>query len=413
VATVTAAFRGAESIDASAIEKVGEIIWHHLGILGIITATWGLIAALLRRRFAGAAVVLWVIVGLVPLLGWKTLYARYLLSFWPAILLLVAWGITDLAGRLGSERLPQLRFGRIFLVLLTAFVLTAPTLRLIQRESRRHRPDPRITMTEWIESNVAEGERLILERGGAFPQSNRYSLEYVDFLGRSSPDDYRARGVRYLFGSGQERRIEGKEPFAEVLQNLASIRGHAELLWSEPPYSIYRLRGAFSWENQVREAMAAGDVATARFRLESAVIAGDASPYAWKLLGELRTATGDTLLAIEAYFESGRLDSIDVEVPLAVSNLRLAQKRWDDAIEHLLNAKELSARDPLILHNLAVAYLSRAQHRFREGGRDSARADWETAAAYARSTATVAAGDEELLEIVAQVERMGQRWGFL
>jgi predicted Zn-dependent protease len=277
---------------------------------------------------------------------------------------------------------------------------------------QRLQADPRIEMTAWVEGNIPEGERIVLERGGPFPRTRRYTLEYVDFLGQATPEEYRARGVRYLVGTGEERRVAGEARFAEVLANLERIGEASERAWSSGRFAIYRLRGSGGWEDSARTALRQNDPRRALSLLERVTRGGDATPFAWKMLGEVRIALGDTLGAIEAYREATDLDSTDVESPLALSNLMIARAAYDTAIELLQRASQIAPEDPLIFHNLAVAHLYRAREHYRRGDRGRAQQDWEAAAGCASVCVTHAPGDPEIVRIAEQVQRMGTRWGF-
>jgi tetratricopeptide (TPR) repeat protein len=412
VATVPVPFEGAEVLDVPAVDKIGVVLWHYFGILGVLAAVWGAVAAIRTRSFAGAAVVVWIVVSLLPQLRWKQLYARYLLPIWPAIILLTAWGITDLAKRTAGRWYGWKVSQRYALIVLAVIVLVTPTIRLVHRETRRLQPDPRPAMTEWIKANIPEGERLAIEPNGPFPGPQHYSLDKIDYLGRSSPNEYRARGIRYVISSGRERAIEGEEMFREVLENLQAIRESSRRVWESGKYVIYLLEGGPSWDEAVRNALEAGDLDGARSLIESEIEKGETTPYMWKTLAEVRATLGDTLAAMDAYLQGARQDTSDVEIYLALSNLYLQQRGWDQALAQLELARRVAPNDPLIHHKLAVAYLYRARNRFRSGSLELAREDWVAAGDHAATAAKFAPGDPDMTGVVGQVERMGKRWGF-
>jgi tetratricopeptide (TPR) repeat protein len=268
-------------------------------------------------------------------------------------------------------------------------------------------------MTDWLDVNVPEGEMIVCEPAGAFPNPNLHTVQTVDFLGLSSPQEYGARGIRYLAGSGREWLIAGKESFRGVLSNLAAIRTASDRVWSKGHYAIYRLRSAPGWQDTVRAAMKEGDAPRARALLERKVREKDGStPFAWKTLADLREQTADTAGAEAAWIEASRLDSTDVVTFLSLATITTATEDWDAALGYLNHALRISPRDPLIHHNIAVVLLSRARDRIRRGDRDGARADWEGARADAKLCAKFAP-DDPMTDIVGQVERMGSRWGFI
>ena len=84
----------------------------------------------------------------------------------------------------------------------------------------------------------------------------------------------------------------------------------------------------------------------------------------------------------------------------------------DEAIARLHQAQKVAPRDPLVAHNLAVAYLYRAQSRYRAGEVELAREDWLVARRHAAVCAKSAPGDTRMIAIGEQVDRMGRRWGF-
>jgi tetratricopeptide (TPR) repeat protein len=268
-------------------------------------------------------------------------------------------------------------------------------------------------MTTWIEANLPAGERIVMEPGGPFPSAERYSLDRVDFLGRTDPGTYLARGVRYLVGTGRESRIAGEPLFAPVTSGLEAIRSVSDRVWEDGHYVVYRLRGGAAWEEPVRTALAAGARSSAQAILEEAMRGEGTTPHGWKLLGGLRAEAGDTTGALAACEAAARLDSTDVEIPLAAGNLHLGRKSWDPALREFLRAQALSPRDPLIAHNLAVAYLYRARDRWRAGNREAARKDWDAARAHAEAVLKVAPGDADLGGIRDQVARAGRAFGFV
>lgn len=413
VATIAVPFEGAEAVEATSAEKIGEVLWHNLGIFGILMALWGVICAFRKRNFASVAIVFWLVLALIPQLLSQRLYARYLLLAWPPTLLLAAFGVIDVAGRIARVLPGEQIANRYAMVVVASIVLVIPTARLARQEMHRATPDPRIEMTEWIAANISEGERLVMEPGGPFPGRDRYTTERVDFLGRLTPEEYRARGLRYLIGTGRERRVEGEPAFDFVFENLQSIRDASTCVWESGKYKIYYLGGGPAWEDPVNQAMAAGDMAGARAILEQEVLAGGASAHAWKKLGSIRVAAGDTLAGIDALANAMERDTSDVEIPLTLSNLHLELGDFDSALEQLEQAESLAPRDPLIFHNKAVVYLYRARSRFKAGDLVDARTDWIAAGDHAAMASKIAPGDPDMTEIAGQVERMGRRWGFV
>ena len=178
-------------------------------------------------------------------------------------------------------------------------------------------------------------------------------------------------------------------------------------------YKIYHLGGGPAWEAAVNQALAAGDVDGARAILEREILAGEAGARAWKTLGSIRVAAGDTVAAINALSHAMKRDTSDVEIPLTLSNLQLEMGDFDSALEQLEHAELLASRDPLIFHNKAVVYLSRARSRFKDGDLAAARVDWRAAHDQAGLAMKFAPGDPDMTEIAEQVDRMGRRWGFV
>jgi hypothetical protein len=412
VGSITESFKGAESAQAAPAEKVVWVFLYNLGLFGLIAAVWGGVAIARLRRFPSIVILAWTVFFLLPLLRWKSLYARYLLPVWPAVMLLAAAGIVDAAARarrVTGEKLPS--FAPI--TILCAIALLPGVIHLGQLERTWTGHDPRGAMTAWLDQNVPEGERIVCEPVGAFPNPNRYTIQTVDFLGLSSPQEYGARGVRYLAGSGRERLIAGKDSYRGVLSNLAAIRESSDRVWAKGHFAIYRLRFAPGWQDTVRDAIKNGNAARARAILEKKVREKDGStPFAWKTLAELREETADTAAAMAAWREAGRLDTTDVEVFLSQASLTTAAGEWDAALGFLDHALRISPRDPLIHHNVAVALLSRAREKVRRGDQKGARADWDTALTHAKLCAKFAP-DDPMIEILGQVERMGKRWGFM
>jgi hypothetical protein len=424
------AVKGLEEVSGS--DKVASVFWNALGIAGILAAAWGTFIAIRSRklaahRFAWVAILAWCAVSLAPLLLGKVVYARYMLPVWPAILLLAALGVDDAAERIGIRAgaglaRPPGTQGRqtaaiaptVAALALTTILLVPGTVRLARREAGRAHADPRIEMTAWIEAHVPPGERIASEPSGPFPSGDRYGIEQVDFIGRWSPDRYRSRGVRYLATTGRDRFVEGDARYDEIRGNLRAIREESDRVWAGGRYAIYRLRGGALWEDAVQEALQAGDASSARGILEDAVRAGESSPYAWRMLGDARVASGDTAAAIVAFATAARADTADAELPLTIGVLSMKCGDYDEAIRQFTRASRLGPGDnPLVQHNLAVAYLSRARTRLRAGDAPGARRDWETALASARTCAKYAQGDPKMAGTLETVMRAGGRWGFV
>ena len=413
VASVSEPFKGAEAVAAPAIEKMAEIFRHHLGLLGFLAACWGAIAALASRRFSGVAIVIFVAVGLLPLTGWKTFYARYLLIFWPAILLLTAWGLGDLTKRLAEVRSVGGRWRDALTAVLVLLVLFVPTRRLIAYESRRLQPDPRIEMTEWIEANIPEGEPIVLEREGPFLKGDRYTLEYVeDIRGPLNARCLPRSRCPLSDRDGTGKACPRAEAYSEIFENLEAIRADSEQPWYSGSLIVYRLTGEAAWEEPAQSAIDRGDLKGAISAIEVTIRGGEATPFAWKTLAQLRFATADTVGAIEAYQEAALLNPNDAETLLALSSLFLARAEWDASIAELARARSLAPDDPLIFNNLAVAHLYRARDLVIKNLRDRALEDWKAAREYAAACVQKAPGDRNLAQIAEQVERMGERWGF-
>ncbi len=410
IASVTPAIEQGDLPEASTLGKVAAVFWHDLGIVGILAALIGVIVCLRSRNRGRMSIAVWVLVFLLPLLRWKTLYPRYLLPAWPAVLALAGIGVEESVRRIGrSARIPARDLG-VVAILAAGLVLAPGTVRLVAREARRARPDPRIEMTQWLDANVPKGERIVTEKGGPFPDPSRYSIQVVDFLGLTRPDEHAARGVRYLVATGRERLVSSSNARAGIVRGLEAIREASQVVWSRDRYAIFRLRGEDSWETPVREALAAKDLVRARGLLENQTTAGAGTSHVWKTLGEVRAGLGDTTAAIAAYEQAARRDSTDVEIRLMLSSLHVASRRWDEALAELERALRVSPREPLIYHNLAVLRLYRAQDRLRAGDRASARTEWDAARAAARFCARAAPSDQQMTGVLDQVERMGARW---
>jgi 4-amino-4-deoxy-L-arabinose transferase-like glycosyltransferase len=412
IASVTPAIEQGDLPEASSLGKVASVFWHDLGIVGILAALIGAIVSLRSENRGRAWIAVWVLVFLLPLLRWKTLYPRYLLPAWPAVLTLAALGVEGSVRWIA--RLPRIptRAHRATAIFAAGLVLAPGTVRLTTREARRTRPDPRIEMTRWLDANVPKGERIVTEKGGPFPDPTRYSIQVVDFLGLTPPGEHVARGVRYLVATGRERLVSGANARAAIVRGLEAIRESSDVVWSRDRYAILRLRGEGDWETPVRQAIAAKDLLRAREILEKQAASGAGTSHLWKTLGEVRAGLGDTTAAIAAYEQAGRRDSTDVEIRLVLSSLHLASHRWDEALVDLERALRVSPRETLIYHNLAVLRLYRAQDRLRAGDRASARTEWDAARAAARVCARAAPSDEQMTGVLDQVERMGARWGF-
>lgn len=392
----------------TAPEHVGNILWLDLGPIGLAAAVLGIVGIARRRRREEITVLLWLGISLLPMLNWKVFYPRYMVLPWPAIVLLAAWGMAD-AHAVLSRRVPGVP--RAALAGALAVLVLAPgAVRLTQRFSHWLTPDPRIAMTAWIETNIPAGERIVSEKSGAFPQKGRYSEQIVDYLGRSTPEEYVRQGVRFLCASGREREIRGASVVDPVLRNLDAIRKEAEVVWSRDAYTIYRLRGP-DWDEPLRAALAKGDRGAARAILEEAARGGDDSPVLWQTLGDLCVSMGDSTGATEAYEQATRSDPDLVEPILAMASIALARRDLERA-DHLLNrALTLAPRDPIVHQNVAIAGLYRAQRSLKAGDRRAAQAEWERAREAARLCATIAPGDPEMTGTLDQVERMGARWG--
>lgn len=408
IASVTPAIEQANVSEASSASKVAQVLWHDLGALGILAVVLGIFACLRSRRLDRIAITIWVLVFLLPLLRWKTLYPRYLLPAWPAVLALAALGVEWVVAR--TERLIPVR--ALAGILMAGLVVAPGSLRLARLEARWTRPDPRIEMTNWLAANVPVGGRVVTEKGGAFPKPDAYGLQVVDFLGQATPEEYEARDQRYLVATGRERIVTTAGEREALVQGLAAIRSSSDVVWARDRYSILRLRGEPGWEAPYRAAMAGNDLRGARGILERQAATGGASPHLWRALGEVSAGLGDTTAAIRAYGEAARSDSTDVETYLALSGLLMGARRYDEALSHLERALRHAPREILIYHNLAVLRLYRSQERLRGGDRAGARAEWEAAGAAARVAVRAAPGDPQMSGVMDQVERMGRRWGF-
>jgi 4-amino-4-deoxy-L-arabinose transferase-like glycosyltransferase len=397
-----------QAIEITTPERVGNVLWFNLGPIGLAAAILGIAGIVRRRRREEIVILLWLGISLLPMLNWKAFFPRYMVLPWPALLLFVAWGMSD------AHEMLRRRFSgvsRVGLAVVLAFLVVAPgAARLTQRFGHWLTPDPRIAMTAWIEANIPAGERIVNEKAGAFPQKGRYSEQIVDYLGRSTPEEYVRQGVRYLCGSGREREVRGEAVFLPVLRNLEAIRKDAEVVWARDAYTIYRLRG-LGWDEPLQQALAKGDRGAARAILEGAARAGDDSPILWQTLAEIRISMGDSTGAMEAYERATRSDPNLVEPVLAMAGIALAQRDLE-RVGHLLDrALALAPRDPIVHHNIAIAGLYRAQRSIKAGDRRTAQAEWEKAREAARLCATIAPGDPKMTGTLEQVERMGARWG--
>lgn len=410
IASATPAIEGGDAPEISSVGKVAQVFWHDLGIAGILAVVLGILVSLRSRRFDRTAIACWVLVFLLPLLRWKTLYPRYLLPVWPAVLIVAALGL-EAAVRFFAGRVPA-RAQVGVAVLIAGLVLAPGTVRLVQRESRRARPDPRIEMTVWLSTNLPQGERVVAEKGGPFPKPELYGLQIVDFIGRTRPDEYLARGLRYLVATGRERFVDDPNARAEIVKDVDAIRNASDVVWSRDRYTIFRLRGEASWEQPVRDAIIAGDLPKAREILERQAQEGAASSHLWRMLGEVSVGLRDTTAAIRAYSQAAIEDSTDVETYLVLSGLQMEARRYDLALANLERALRCSPREVLIYHNLAVLRLYRAQDRLRRGDRAAARSEWEAAGAAASVAVRAAPQDPQMTGVRDQVERMGRRWSF-
>ena len=410
VTSVTEMFTGAREVEASTAAKLLDIFWSHLGLGGIAATLLGLWLTLRSRRFAPTAVAMWVLLCLLPMLRWQSLYARYLLGLWPALLLLATIGVWETARYL-SRRKPAAEPLLIGALALAAFLPSE--IRLVQRETTRARPDPRVELSSWINEHIPEGTQLVAERSGPFPDPERTPVEVVDFLGRSTPAQYLDRGLSYLIETGRVRLIEGKAPFREVLQNEEAIRAASDVLWSKQRYAVYKLRGQPEWFEPVTRAIAESRFEDARRSLSAAIEQDRWNRLAWQLLGETEVARGDTLTAMAALMRAAAIDSLQLEVALLLSKLHIARGEYDEAIHRLELADRTTKEDATTLNNFAVAYLSRARVRLRAGDRPGAESDWTRALGFADRYRESGKGDPRFNALRDQVVRQGARWGFV
>lgn len=409
VSNVTEMFQGAKEIETSSAEKLFDIFGTHLGVLGMAAALGGLVLSLRTRRFAPTAVAVWVLLCLLPMLRWQSLYARYLLGPWPMILLLAIVAIWALGSFLSRSR-AQLR--PLATGVLAVAVLLPSEIQLVKRERTRGRPDPRVELSHWLEQNLPHGVPVVGEKAGPFPNSDLVPIEVTDFLGRSTPEEYLDRGVQYLIETGRAKLIAGKAPFHEVLENQEAIRRQSDVLWSKERYRVYKLRGGPAWLDPVTQSIANRQLNDARRALEAAIQAEPNNRLAWQLLGETAAEQGDTLVALAALQTAAEYDSLQPEVALYLSKLHIARREYTAAIHRLSLAQQGQPDDPTVLNNFAVAYLSRARGHLRAGERAQSERDWRDALEFARRYQTAGKGDPRFNTLLEQVERQGVKWGF-
>ncbi|MFN8547019.1 MAG: glycosyltransferase family 39 protein [Candidatus Eisenbacteria bacterium] len=409
VSNVTEMFQGAKEIETSSAEKLLDIFGTHLGPFGMAAALVGLWFALRTRRFAPTAVAAWVLICLLPMLRWQSLYARYLVGPWPMILLLAIVAIWELMSLLSRSRA---RLRPLVAGALTVAVLLPSEIQLLKRERTRSRPDPRVELSEWLEQNLPHGVPVVGEKAGPFPNSDLVPIEVTDFLGRSTPEKYLDRGVQYLIETGRAKLIAGKAPFREVQENQEAIRRQSDVLWSKERYRVYKLRGGPTWLDAVTQSIATKRLNDARRTLEAAIQSEPNNRLAWQLLGETAAEQGDTLVALAALQAAADYDSLQPEVALYLSKLHIARREYTAAIHRLSLAAEGEPDDPTVLNNFAVAYLSRARGYLRAGERAQGEADWRAALDYARRYQTAGKGDPRFNTLLEQVERQGVKWGF-
>lgn len=406
VTSVTEMFVGAKEIEPTTVEKLGGIFWLNLGPFGIAAVLFGLVLAVRQRRLGPSLLLAWMAIALLPMLRWQSLYPRYLLGIWPVLLTFAAYGVWEAARML--RRLP---FAPA-LVLVSAAAFYPSEQRLWQRESTRSRPDPRIALTEWLETNLPPGTLVVSEKAGPFATSGRLPIEVVDFLGRSEPRGYLDRGILHLVETGRAALVRGKEQFADLLARQEEIRARSDVLWESGKYRVYRLRGGADWVEPVKRAIAAGDLVTAGTRLEQIVASSPGDRLAWHTLGEVAVMVADTSLALQALERASALDTLQAETALALSQLYIGLGRFDDALRRLRAIEPIAPEDAAMLNNMTVALLSRAQDRRRHGDTAGSRSDWNAASRYAARYVESGKGDPRFNGLRDQVVRMGERWGY-
>lgn len=409
VRSVTETFAGAREVEDAPAWKLAGIFWNHLGIAGTIALAWGAHTVLRARTFGGTAVLAWACLAIVPQLGWWSLYSRYLLPPWPAVLILTAFGAVDLARRIGA-RAPRIPF--VILVSVLGLAALAPSLvRDVRWLEKRGRPDPRIEMTRWIEANVPASERLAREPGGAFPSHLKYVTQ-VDLIGRHSPEEWVAEGVRWLATSGRENRVAGEAKYQPALENLEKIRASSEVVWSRERYTVYRLREIPEWYGEVTAALETDDAARARAILEPVAEAGHGTLFVWKSLALMREVERDLEGAMQAWLQAQRLAPEDMETLLGLGHVAVVQGNHPLAIQYFDQVAAKEPENALVLHNLAVSHLYLAQAAQRDGHSDAAHEQWKRAGEFAHRSLQNSPGDSQSAGIIEQVERMGRKWGF-
>lgn len=395
----------------SGFARVLSLLYGGLTPMGIGAVVVGAIGALRSGAFRRLLLVALPLLGLVPLLTGTIVYARYLVPLWPPLVVLAAIGVLEPPIRMERAGIaPGVARGTtVTLAILMAMSFCTP---LARRERERARPDPRIAMTAWAREHIPQGERIVAEPGGIFPAQERFTIDQVDFLGRHDPAFYRARGIRWLAGSGRERLVRGRDAYAEVLRNRAALEAEARLVWSEGQYTIHALGSGVAWEPDVEAAISAGDLVTAEAILERES-RGEPSPLALRRLAEVRLLAADTAGAATAYALASQADSTDGELALGAGVLLTNTGRYAEAMRHLRRAeRHMPRNEPTVLYNLAIAGLSIARERVREGRTDEARAHWSSALDDARACVRYARADPSLGGIEDLVLRMGRRWGF-
>lgn len=399
-------------LETSAAFNVSRILLWNGGPVGILAFAYGCVVAIRTRRFSRIAALLWAVVTILPMLDWKALHPRYLLLALPPIVLLVASGVEDAAGRLAARLRGRGVDARLAIALLVALVLAPGIYSLGLRASRWYRPDPRIAMTRWIESNVPPGSLIVAEKDGPFPGQDRFSVKVVDFAGRFSLEEYRSQGARYLALSGQEKRIQEKGPNSTLLRNLEELRRRGETVWSSGRYTILRIPGD-EWEERADALRAQGDLLGARRVIEERLATGGGALHAMKRLAEICSEMGDAAAARSVYRRALDLHPDDMEILLGAAILAIDTGRWDEALESLQQALSVAPGNPLVNYNMAVARLYRARDSIRRGQIEAARSEWMEARRAAATSVRFAPRDPSMAEIADQVERMGARWGFI
>lgn len=201
----------------------GKTLVRSQGPAVIALAVWGAVLAVAKRRREAILHLSFMLPFFALISGTSSshlYYGRYVLPILPGLCLLAAYALDDLFSR---TRLPG-RFAGALLATLAVLLVLEPAFASIRWDQRLRRIDTRTLASQWIETNVTPGARILLE---GFPEETaQLAIPLADSKPHVTAMIERLRATD-----------PGKAKFWEVKLGA----------WREPSYDLVTIRHFEDW----------------------------------------------------------------------------------------------------------------------------------------------------------------------